>query len=135
MRFVLSHRTARHRASTACLASENEGKEVVIKDVTRNAEQNAKFHAMVDDVSRQCMWLGKKWSAPQWKVLLISGHAVATKQGAEMIPGLEGEFVNVREESSRMSIKRAASLITYVQAWGDNEGVSWSDPKIAEEYA
>jgi hypothetical protein len=67
--------------------------------------------------------MGKKLSLAQWKVLFISGHAVATGLGAEIVPGLEGEFVNIRESSAQMSVKRMASVIEYAIAWAVGNGV------------
>jgi len=69
------------------------------------------------DIAKECKWAGKSWTADQWKVLLISGHAVATKQGAEVVPGIEGEFVNMRESTARMTKARATSLIDYAMAF------------------
>ena len=90
---------------------------VDIKPMTRSVEQNAKFHALCSDVARQARYAGRKLSAEQWKVLFVSGHAIATQQGADMVPGLEGEFVNLRESTASMSVSRMASLIEYVLAW------------------
>lgn len=84
-----------------------------ISDYKRNLDQNALFHAMLGDIAKQVQWCGKALKPEQWKVLLISGHAVATKQPAEIVPGIEGEFVNIRESSAEMSVSRMASLIEY----------------------
>jgi hypothetical protein len=100
----------------------------------RKLIQNDKFHAMLTDISRQCEWMKRKLEMNQWKVLMVSGHAVATGNGADMIPGLEGEFVNIRESTAEMSISRMASLIEYVTAWGANNNVRWSAPKQFTEY-
>ena len=98
-----------------------------IRKPTRKLTQNAKFHARVADLSRQVQW-GDNWLKPeQWKVLLISGHAVATKQEADVLPGLEGEYVNIRESSAQMSVKRMASLIEYTTAWAIGQGVRFND--------
>lgn len=98
-----------------------------IRKPTRKLSQNAKFHAMVADIARQVQW-SDKWLKPeQWKVLLISGHAVATKQEADVLPGLEGEYVNIRESSAQMSVKRMASLIEYTTAWAIGQGVRFTD--------
>lgn len=37
--------------------------------------------------------------------------------GADMVPGLESEFVNLRESTANMSVARSSSLIEYVVAW------------------
>ena len=46
---------------------------------------------------------------------------------ADVVPGLEGEFVNIRESSAQMSISRMASLIEYVTAYGVANGVKFND--------
>ena len=99
---------------------------VEIKETTRNLEQNARFHAMLADISRQTTYAGRKLTPQQWKILFISGHAIATGEGADMIPGLENEFVNIRESSAQMSVKRMASLIEYVSAWAADKGVKFN---------
>jgi hypothetical protein len=92
---------------------------------TRTLEQNAKFHALCDDLAKSDVtWAGKRRTAAQWKVLLVSGHAVATKEGSEILPGIEGEFVNIRESTALMSKKRGASLIEYTLAFCAMHGVS-----------
>ena len=100
---------------------------VKIQPITRNLEQNAKFHAMCQDVASQAEFMGRKLTMEQWKVLFISGHAIATNQKADVVPGLEGEFVNIRESSAQMSVSRMASLIEYVTAYGVANGVKFND--------
>jgi hypothetical protein len=69
-------------------------------------------------------WGGKPRTAAQWKVLMVSGHAVATKEGAEMVPGVEGEFVNLRESTAAMSVRRSSSLIEYTLAFMAMNGLN-----------
>jgi hypothetical protein len=100
----------------------NEGDYLTIGSRTRTIDQNAIFHAMCSNVSIQHLYLGRRLSLQQWKVLFISGHAIATGIGADMVPGLEGEFVNLRESSAQMSVKRMASLLEYIVAYcAENE--------------
>ncbi len=54
-------------------------------------------------------------------------HAAAMKEGAEMVLGIEGEFVNLRESTASMSKARGASLITYAVAFCDLKGVELSN--------
>lgn len=100
---------------------------IKILEYRRNLDQNAKFHAMLGDIARQAKWCGRKLKPEQWKVLLISGHAIATKEGADVLPGLEGEYVNIRESSAEMSVKRMASLIEYATAWAIGQNVRFTD--------
>ena len=98
--------------------------EVVITPEKRSSEASAKFHAICGQLAKsRILWFGKPRSAADWKVLLVSGHAVATKEGADVIPGLEGEFVNIRESTALMSRSRSASLIDYSLAYCAAKGV------------
>ena len=99
---------------------------VTIGNESRGEQQSRKFHAMCGDVARQCQWAGKKRTAEQWKLLFVSAHAVATREGSEIVPGIEGEFLNIRESTAKMGVKRMASLIEYVSAWGAGTDVKWS---------
>ena len=97
---------------------------------TRSLDQNSKFHAICADIAKSGMqWAGNERSAEQWKVLLVSGHAKATKQEADVVPGLEGELVNLRESTARMSRQRASSLIEYTLAFCAEHGVELRDSR------
>lgn len=115
--FGLVHSEARNRAICAIKAAPD-GYVATVRPPSRNLSQNAKFHAICTDMAKAgAEWAGKPRTAAQWKVLLVSGHAVATKEQAEIIPGLEGEFVNIRESTALMSVRRGASLIEYALAY------------------
>lgn len=115
--FVLANDSAR-RGVAAFSAVAPDGWHVRFEPPRRNGEQNAKFHAMCSDLAKAGIpWAGKPRTAEQWKVLLVSGHAMATKHGAEIVPGLEGEFVNIRESTALMSVQRSSSLIEYTAAF------------------
>ena len=101
---------------------------VTIGDITRTLEQNAKFHSICEDIAKAgFVWHGKKRNAEQVKVLLVSGHAMATGEGAEVVAGLEGEFINLRESTALMSVKRSSSLIEYATAWATLNGYKLND--------
>lgn len=89
--------------------------------------QNAKFHAMCGDVAKQAKYMSRTLTLAQWKVLFISAHAIETGEGADIVPGLTGEFVNLRESSAHMSIRRMASLIEYVHSWAASNNVTFSE--------
>lgn len=127
--FILAHDLARKNA-IECIKTSPSGYKVTVEPPKRTDGQNERFHAIVGDIAKSGIeWAGKKRSAAQWKVLLVSGHAVATKEGAEIVPGLENEFVAVRESTALMSIKRGASLIDYSTCFAIQNGVRLNDPK------
>ena len=101
-----------------------------VRPESRSLDQNAHFHALCGDIARSGIeWFGKPRKAEEWKVLLVSGHAKATKQEADVVPGLEGELVNLRESTARMSRARASSLIEYTLAFCAEHGVELRDSR------
>lgn len=101
-----------------------DGYVVTVAEKNRTNDQNAMFHAICSDIAKSGhLFLKKPRKAAVWKVLLISAHAAATDEGNEIVPGLEGEFVNIRESSALMSVRRAASLITYCLAYCDTNQI------------
>jgi hypothetical protein len=109
------------------VASLPEGYDIKVGPKGRSLDQNSKLHAMFGELEKKATYLGRKLTANQFKTLLISGHAVATGRDAEIIPGIEGEWVNIRESSAQMSVARMTSLIEYIHAWAAENGVQFKE--------
>lgn len=127
--FRLVNDRVRANASRAVAEAPN-GFVVTIAPQKRSTDQNALFHSLCTDIAKSGFkFAGKPRDMAVWKILLISGHAVATGEGAEVLPGLEGEFVNIRESSAAMSVRRAKSLIDYVLAFCDTNGIALNETR------
>jgi len=101
---------------------------VEIKPRSRSLDQNAKLHVMFSDIaSSRFEFAGKTRTAEEWKVILISGHSIATGGQGEVIAGIEGELICIRESSALMSVSRMASLIEYVAAFGAENDIQFRD--------
>lgn len=121
--FRLVHAQARAGATQA-VKDAPDGYIVTIAPPKRSLEMNAKFHALCDDIARSgFQWAGKPRKPAEWKVLMVSGHAVATKEGCDIVPGIEGEFINLRESTAAMSKARGSSLIEYTTAFCAMHGI------------
>ena len=107
------------------------GKVVIVQDPTRTLEANARLHAMLTDISRQAKYMGKPRSVEFWKGLFVSGWAIATGQRPEIVPGLEGEFIAIRESTATMSGKRLASVMEYIEAYCAMNEIRLSAPEDA----
>jgi hypothetical protein len=127
--FILGgHPEARGRAAAFVLHEAPDGYAVTVAEAARNAEQSAKFHAICGDLEKSgLLWRGKPRTDAEWKVLLVSAHATATKEGSEVVDGLEGEMVNIRESTALMSVRRSSSLIEYSVAFCVVHGVKMSE--------
>ena len=96
---------------------------VTIKEATRNLDQNARFWAMLSDISR-AKPEGRAHTPEVWKALMMHacGHATRFENG------LNGEPFPVGFYSSKLSVRQFADLITVAQEYGDRHGVVWSEP-------
>ena len=94
-----------------------EGSVVTIREGDRTLEQNALFHALCTEASKHCSFMGKSRTPDEWKILFVSGHAKATGAPSEIVSGLEGEWLNIRESTAEMGKKRMNSLIEYTEAY------------------
>jgi hypothetical protein len=97
-----------------------------LKGVKRSIPQNSRLWAMLTDVARQAEWAGKKRTTEQWKDL-FSGAVKAAAGDLEAVPGLEGGFMILGLRTSEMSVAEMADLQTYIEAWGAQHGVTFSD--------
>jgi hypothetical protein len=91
--------------------------QLTIKPMTRSLDANARLHAMLTDISRQAKYLGAKRDVAFWKGLFVSGWEIATGQKSEIVPGLEGEFINIRQSTATMSGKKCAEVMEYIEVW------------------
>jgi hypothetical protein len=97
-----------------------------LKGVKRSIPQNARLWAMLTDIARQATWAGKKRTTEEWKDLFTA--AVKTAGGGlEAVPGLEGGLMILGLRTSEMSVAEMADLQTYIEAWGAQNGVVFSD--------
>ncbi len=99
---------------------------VTIQEKTRSLEQSALLHALFGELAIKAKWQGERLTPEQWKVLMISAHTIATGEPCKLTVGLEGEMVNLRESSAKMSVKRMNSLIEYIYAWSAQNNIALS---------
>jgi hypothetical protein len=96
---------------------------VNIRPETRSGEQNAKFWAMLSDVSR-AKPEGRELTPDVWKSLFL--HSLDHAQRFEM--ALDGKgMVPVGFRSSRLTKEQMSDLIETIYEYGARHGVAWSD--------
>jgi hypothetical protein len=96
----------------------------------RSLSQNDMFHGLCREIAKQRpVWNGIAVDESDWKQLVVCGHAVATKKDyrPRLVKGLEGELINLRESTAKMTKERGASLLEYTIAWCANLGIDTGD--------
>ena len=88
-----------------------------LRPQNRSDQANRRLHAMLSTIASKCRFGGRKLTIEQVKLLMVSGHSIATNMGSDLVIGLEGEQVNMRESTAKMSVARMSSLMQYIEAW------------------
>jgi len=91
----------------------------------RTAEQNAKFHAMCRDFAKQMQYGGRFRTEKEWKFIFL-----AAQFDQEVIPNpfKDGFIVaNKQEHSSKLRIESFADLLGEMEAFGNTNGIDWTD--------
>ena len=125
---ILTTREVRERAM-AWVAKAPHGAIFTLAEKKRSIPQNSRLWALLTDVARQATWAGSKRTTEQWKDL-FSGAVKAASGGLEAVPGLEGGFMILGLRTSEMSVAEMADLQTYIEAWGAQNGVVFSDLEV-----
>lgn len=96
---------------------------VNIKPENRSTEQNSRLWALLSDVSRSKPQ-GRTMTPERWKAVFMQsfGHQVQFEND------LEGRPFPIGHSSSRLSKKDMADLQTFIEAWGSENGVVWTEP-------
>lgn len=100
-----------------------------IKADTRSDDQNAKYHAMLSEIAVQAQHLGAKWDAESWKRFLVYEFCkqLSLPQG-QIVPSLDGTgIVQLGLQTRDFSKERAAEFITFLEAWGAENGIIYKD--------
>lgn len=117
-------RNARDRsAASYAIVTAPDGWTVTIAEPTRNSLQNAALHAMLSDIAHQVEWKGQKFTVEIWKRLVTAAWLRESGGNPLLVPSLDGNGVDIIfERTSKLSVKQCADLITWVEAFGIEQG-------------
>jgi hypothetical protein len=114
-----------------CIRTAGQKLEIRVSDPTRTLEQNSKLWACLSDIARQVQWPvdGKlQFLSPEdWKDVLSAG----LHKEQRVAQGIEGGFVILGQRTSQMSKRQLAELIEFIQYFGAEKGVVWSEKEAA----
>jgi hypothetical protein len=98
-----------------------------IRPLTRTLDQNAKFHAMINDIAKQMGEAGSSWTLEDWKRLLIDQWAADTNRRiGSVVPSLDGHrVVQLGLQSAKFSVEDAGEFIEWLDAWAAQKGIEW----------
>lgn len=101
-----------------------------IAERKRTNEQNEKMWAMLTDIS-VAKPMGRRHTPDDWKAIMMN----ACGWECQFLEGLDGRPFPQGFRSSALTKSQMSTLIDFMQAWGDENGVQWSEPDRKEEAA
>lgn len=120
---ILGNPKARAQGARWCMNAPA-GTRVEFKETKRSIPQNDRMWAMLTDVSKQAIHMGRKYSPEQWKAIFM--HALG--QEVEFLPSLDGAtFIPVGYHSSDLGKSEMAALIDLIHVEGAKLGVVFHD--------
>lgn len=123
---VLNSQDTRQKAST-WVAKAPAGTRVEFKGPKRTLDQNARLWAHLTDVAEQATHAGKKWPTEVWKVLFLHG----LQSEIQLVPSLDGSGLVPLNRTSDLSKQEMGDLITFIEVWGAENGVTFHDTEVA----
>ena len=94
----------------------------------RTTEKNARFHAVMGELSAQRDWprgSGQYIDIEVWKRLIVAAYERAHGRHAEMYPAIDGDGMDVvYRRTSRMAQQEMRDLIDYAESWAVENGVT-----------
>lgn len=98
-----------------------------IKSATRSCPQNAKFHAMIDEIAQQASHLGAKWDAEDWKRMLVWQFCKDTGLNeGKIVPSLDGTgIVQLGQQTHKFTKEQASEFVEFLLSWGAENGVTF----------
>jgi len=96
-----------------------------IKLANKTREQEEKYHAMIGDIAKQAQHMGAKWSAEDWKRLLVDQYLreVENIQG-KVVPNLDGSgIVQLGFQTRKFTKEMASEFVEWLYSWAANNGI------------
>ena len=120
-RIILTSKFQRERAARLCMSAPD-GFVAEVREARRTMEQNDKLWAMLTDISH-AKPLGRRHTPDDWKAIAMN----ACGWECQFIEGLDGRPFPQGFRSSQLTKAQMSTLIDWLQAFGDEHGVRWSD--------
>jgi hypothetical protein len=126
-RVILNSQFARERAKKI-IDQAPKGYVMEARELKRTLEQNDKMWAMLTDISVACPG-GERFTPDDWKARIMQ----ACGWDCQFLPGLlDGKPFPTGFKSSKMTKSQMSAMIDWMQAWGDEQGIPWSDESRQE---
>jgi hypothetical protein len=122
-KIILTNADSRQRAMML-IGRAPDGYVATVKQPARTMEQNDRMWAMLTDIS-VAMPEGRRHTPDDWKAIFMN----ACGWECQFLEGLDGRPFPQGFRSSKLTKSQMSTLMDFIQAYGDENGVRWSEPE------
>lgn len=125
------------RAVCASMANMPRPFSVAVGQPIKTRDQEAKYHAILTEISRQAQHVGSKWDTESWKRFTVESfvkewNAICDPEdvitSGRVVPNLTGDGVVVLGAQTRnFSRKQGSGYIEFLHKWCAENGVELSE--------
>lgn len=106
--------------------------ELSVRPSKRSDAANARLHALLSDIAQQKQWAGQWLDVEDWKRLCTSAWLRTRNQSVRMLPAIDGQGIDILyQRTSELSGAEVSELMSFVEAWGVENGVEFKEPAAA----
>ena len=100
-----------------------------VKDASKSRDQEEKYHAIIGDIAKQAQHMGAKWSAEDWKRMLVWQYCKDNQLDCgKVIPSLDMTgIVQLGIQTRKFTKEQASEFVEFLQAWCANNGIELND--------
>jgi hypothetical protein len=100
-----------------------------IKPASKSRDQEEKYHAIIGDIAKQAQHMGAKWSAEDWKRLLVQEFCRQSGlESGQIIPNLAGDgIVQLGRQTRKFTKEQASEFVAFLICWCDQNGIMLND--------
>ena len=100
-----------------------------IKPASKSRDQEEKYHAIIGDIAKQAQHMGAKWSADDWKRLLVDKFMRENcHSDATVIPNLDlTGIVQLGFQTRKFTKEQASEFVAFLICWCDQNGIELND--------
>ena len=102
-----------------------------VKDASKSREQEKLYHELIGQIAKQAQHMGAKWSAEDFKRLLVDQFMRDIGEGGgRVIPNLDNTgIVQLGTQTRNFTQEQGSEFIEWLYSWAANNGVTINEPR------
>ena len=100
-----------------------------IKPASKSRDQEEKYHAIIGDIAKQAQHMGAKWSAEDWKRMLVWQYCKDNQLDfGKIVPSLDMTgIVQLGMQTRKFTKEQASEFLAFLICWCDQNGIELNE--------